>query len=134
MKAKKVLKRLYLGVMIAAVSNLPLLVYGMFTGRLLEETVPAQPAAAVTRGVRRWKSQGRVRSREKGRVQEAVKSSRMRTFHKAALLRRRKSGTTLAAHTRHSSHAVAPLWKICPKVTQKMPVNSAVPRRAREAA
>ena len=47
MKAKKVLKRLYLGVMIAAVSNLPLLVYGMFTGRLLEETVPAQPAAAV---------------------------------------------------------------------------------------
>jgi len=31
-KAKKVLKRLYLGVMIAAVSNLPLLVYGMFNG------------------------------------------------------------------------------------------------------
>ena len=47
MKAKKVLKRLYLGAMIAAVSNLPLLVYGVFTGRLLEETVPAQPAAAV---------------------------------------------------------------------------------------
>ena len=47
MKAKRLLRKLYLALMIAAVSNLPLLVYGLFTGRLMEGTIPAQPAAAV---------------------------------------------------------------------------------------
>ena len=47
MKAKRLLRKLYLALMIAAVSNLPLLVYGLFTGRLMEGTIRPQPAAAV---------------------------------------------------------------------------------------
>ena len=39
MKAKRLLRKLYLALMIAAVSNLPLLVYGLFTGRLMEGTI-----------------------------------------------------------------------------------------------
>ena len=50
MKAKRLLRKLYLALMIAAVSNLPLLVYGLFTGRLMEGRIRPQPAVAVVGG------------------------------------------------------------------------------------
>lgn len=51
MKAKKIVRRLYLAVLVVAAVNLPLLVYGLFTGRLACGTFFTGPAAAVAAGV-----------------------------------------------------------------------------------
>lgn len=47
MRAKKIVRNVYLGCIIAAVLNLPLLFFCLFTGRIGGKIIPKQPVAAV---------------------------------------------------------------------------------------